>query len=89
MRKDRVEKIANVHFFPISTRMRAMCPNSSWGRKVSGFAGNASLHLLDATSFDAAIKNPDFLKSSGKSLKKVGTISLGPYAIARINSVPR
>jgi hypothetical protein len=55
--------------------------------KVSGFNGGASLHVLDENSFVAATKDAGYLNKGGKALKKVGTVELAPYAVARIAAV--
>jgi len=52
--------------------------------KVTGFAGKAMLHMLDEKNFSAMITKPDYLTKGGTALKKVGTVELGPYAVARI-----
>jgi hypothetical protein len=52
--------------------------------KVSGFTGKAQLHMLDEGSFAAATKDAGYLAKGGKALKKVGTVALAPYAVARI-----
>jgi hypothetical protein len=52
--------------------------------KVSGFSGAALLRTLDEGSFVAATKDAGFLGKGGKALKKVGTVELAPYAVARI-----
>jgi hypothetical protein len=52
--------------------------------KVAGFTGGGVLHLLDESSFVAATKNPDYLNKGGKALKKIGSVELAPYAVARI-----
>ena len=54
--------------------------------KVAGLAGSASLHMLDEASFKAACGNPGFLKKDGAKLRKVGAITLGPYAVARVSA---
>ena len=55
--------------------------------KVSGFTGGALLHMLDEGSFVAATKDAGYLNKGGKSLKKVGSVALAPYAVARIAAV--
>jgi len=52
--------------------------------KVSGFNGAALLHVLDEGSFVAATRDPGYLGKGGRALKKVGTVELAPYAVARI-----
>jgi hypothetical protein len=52
--------------------------------KVAGFNGGALLHVLDESSFIAATKDVGYLRKGGKALKKVGTVELAPYAVARI-----
>ncbi|HJT12275.1 MAG TPA: hypothetical protein VJ790_06635 [Dongiaceae bacterium] len=55
--------------------------------KVSGFTGSALLHMLDEGSFAAATKDAGYLNQGGKALKKVGSVALAPYAVARIAAV--
>jgi D-apionolactonase len=55
--------------------------------KVSGFTGGAQLHVLDEGSFVAATKDAGYLNKGGKALKKVGSVALAPYAVARIAAV--
>ena len=52
--------------------------------KVSGFSGGALLHAIDEVSFVAATRDAGYLGKGGKALKKVGTVELAPYAVARI-----
>jgi hypothetical protein len=52
--------------------------------KVSGFSGGAQLHVLDEGSFVAATRDAGWLTKGGKALKKVGSVALAPYAVARI-----
>lgn len=54
--------------------------------KVAGFDGKASMARLDDKSFVAAARDPDYLASHGEAVKKVSTLELGPYAVARIAS---
>jgi hypothetical protein len=54
--------------------------------RVSGFpAGPAVLHLIDDASFGKATTDRDFLRRDGKKLRKVGSLQLGPYAVARLS----
>jgi D-apionolactonase len=55
--------------------------------KVSGFTGGALLHVLDESSFVAATRDAGYLNKGGKALKKIGSIALAPYAVARIAAV--
>jgi hypothetical protein len=55
--------------------------------KVSGFTGGAQLHVLDERSFVAATRDAGYLNKGGKALKKVGSVKLAPYAVARIAAV--
>ncbi len=54
--------------------------------KVGGFNGKAQLHLLDEASFVAATADAGYLAKGGKALKKVGTLALPPYAVARVSA---
>jgi len=55
--------------------------------KVSGFTGGGRLHVLDEGSFVAATRDADYFNKGGKALKKVGSVKLAPYAVARIAAV--
>jgi hypothetical protein len=55
--------------------------------KISGFTGGALLHVLDEGSFVAATRDAGYLNKGGKALKKVGSVALAPYAVARIAAV--
>lgn len=52
--------------------------------KVNGMAGAARVHMLSDANFEAIAKDANFLSSSGKVLNRVGSVELGPYAVARI-----
>jgi len=52
--------------------------------KISGFSGGALLHAIDEASFVAVTRDAGYLGKGGKALKKVGTVELAPYAVARI-----
>ena len=54
--------------------------------RVTGFTGKAMLHQLDEASFVAATSDAGFLAKGGKALKKVGTVKLPPYAVARVSA---
>ncbi|MEZ5833984.1 MAG: hypothetical protein R3D05_22665 [Dongiaceae bacterium] len=54
--------------------------------KVAGFNGGAALHMLDDSSFVAATRDAGYLNKNGTALKKVGTVELAPYAVARISA---
>jgi hypothetical protein len=56
------------------------------GVKVSGFDGPARLHILDEKSFEAAVRDPAWLGSSGTSIRKVGSLELPSYGVAQIKS---
>ena len=55
--------------------------------KISGFNGGAQLHVLDEGSFAAATKDAGWLNKGGKAAKKVSSVELAPYAVARIAAV--
>ena len=57
--------------------------------RVKGFAGPASLSMLDEGSFARATTDADFLRKGGKRLGKVGALTLRPYALARIAAITR
>jgi hypothetical protein len=52
--------------------------------KVSGFNGGAVLHMLDEGSFVAATKDAGYFNKGGKAVKRVSTVELAPYAVARL-----
>jgi hypothetical protein len=52
--------------------------------KVEGFDGPARLHALDERSFEAAVRDPAWLDSGGTFIRKVGSLELPSYGVARI-----
>ena len=54
--------------------------------KVAGFDAAARLHMFDEASFEKATRDPSFLAKDGKPLRKVSTLELGPYAVARLTA---
>jgi hypothetical protein len=54
--------------------------------KVKGFSGNATLCLLDEKSFNSLTDDADYLSKKGTMLKKVSSVELGAYAVARIGA---
>ncbi|MFO0994521.1 MAG: hypothetical protein U1E67_21615 [Hyphomicrobiales bacterium] len=52
--------------------------------KVEGFKGGANIQAVDLSSYAKALADPKLLSKSGKAVKKVGTVELGPYAVVRI-----
>ena len=52
--------------------------------KISGFDGPAGLHVLDEGSFEAAVRDPAWLDGSATIMRKVGSLELPPYGVARI-----
>jgi hypothetical protein len=54
--------------------------------KVTGFNGAALLHVLDESSFERATTNPGYFSEPGRLLKKVSTLELRPYAVARFTA---
>ena len=52
--------------------------------KVGGFDGPARLHVLDEKSFEAAVRDPAWLDGSATTMRKVGSLELLPYGVARI-----
>jgi D-apionolactonase len=54
--------------------------------KLQGFAGAARLHLLDETTFENATRDPAFLAKAGKTVRRVSSLELGPYASARLSA---
>ena len=52
--------------------------------RVTGLAGAAALAVLDAGTFARASRDPGYLRRSGKSVKRIPTLDLGPYAVVRI-----
>ena len=55
--------------------------------KIGGFDGGTKLHMLDIGSFNAATGSPDFLARGGTTLKKITSLDIGPYWVARITSL--
>jgi len=54
--------------------------------KINGFDGAAKLSVLDERSFGAAVRAPAWLESSTTSMRKVGSLELSSYGVARIQS---
>jgi hypothetical protein len=54
--------------------------------KVTGFNGPARIHLLDETSFERATTQADYFSEGGRALKKLSTVELAPYAVARFTA---
>jgi hypothetical protein len=54
--------------------------------KVRGVDGPARLHVLDERSFEAAVRDPAWLDGGGTLIRKVGSLELPPYAVARIKA---
>lgn len=50
--------------------------------KLGGITGPAMVHMIGESNFAAAARRADHL--AGSSVKKLGSIDLGPYAVARI-----
>ena len=51
---------------------------------VSGFDGPARLHVLDERSFEAAMRDPAWLDSGSTFIRKVGSLELPSYGVARM-----
>jgi len=54
--------------------------------KISGFEGPAKLHVLDERSFQAAVRDPGWLRGGATFIRKVGSLELPSYGVARIQS---
>jgi D-apionolactonase len=52
--------------------------------KIKGFGGPARLGTLDERSFGAAVRNPAWLDGSSTFIRKVGSLELPSYGVARI-----
>jgi hypothetical protein len=52
--------------------------------KVNGFEGPARLLILDERSFEAAVRDPAWLDSGDTFIRKVGSLELPSYGVARI-----
>jgi hypothetical protein len=52
--------------------------------KVKGFDGPARLDVLDERSFEAAVRDPAWLDSGSTFIRKVGSLELPSYGVARI-----
>ncbi len=55
--------------------------------RVRGFTGKARLALLDEGSFARATTDRDFLNKAGKTIAKVGSLTLRPYGLARLTAI--
>jgi hypothetical protein len=53
--------------------------------KVKGFDGPARLHVLDERSFESAVRDPAWLDSGDTFIRKVGSLELPSYGVARIH----
>jgi hypothetical protein len=53
--------------------------------KVEGFDGPARLDVLDERSFEAAARDPSWLDSGSTFIRRVGSLELPSYGVARIN----
>jgi hypothetical protein len=54
--------------------------------KVKGFDGGARLDLLDERSFEAAVRDAAWLGSGSTLIRKVGSLELPSYGVARVKS---
>jgi len=52
--------------------------------KVNGFDGSAKLSVLEERGFGAAVRDPAWLDSGTTSMRKVGSLGLPSYGVARI-----
>jgi D-apionolactonase len=52
--------------------------------KVQGLAGSAEVHVISDGAFRMLSSAPDFTRKAGQKLKRVGAVTLPPYAVARI-----
>lgn len=52
--------------------------------KVKGFDGPVRLHALDERTFEAAVRDPAWLDSGGTFIRKVGSLELPSYGVARV-----
>jgi hypothetical protein len=52
--------------------------------KINGFDSPARLHVLDERSFEAAARDPAWLGSGATVIRKVASLELPPYGVARI-----
>jgi hypothetical protein len=53
--------------------------------KINGAGEGAVLiHRLDEESFAAATTDPAFFEKGGTKARKAGSLTLGPYAVARV-----
>jgi hypothetical protein len=53
--------------------------------KITGLGeGAATLHLLDEKSFVAVTTDPAFLQKPGEKLRRASSLTLAPYAVARV-----
>ena len=54
--------------------------------KLSGITGTAEVHHLSDATFTALATKPDFLDRPGERVKKLSSLELGPYGVARIRT---
>jgi hypothetical protein len=54
--------------------------------KIDGFDGPARLQILDEGSFEAAVRDPAWLDNGATSIRRVGSLELPSYGVARIQS---
>jgi hypothetical protein len=54
--------------------------------KVAGFGGGALVHVMDDGSCATLARDPAFLSKGGAKLKRVASLELGPYAVARVKA---
>jgi hypothetical protein len=52
--------------------------------KVAGIDGSAAVHMIDEGSFATVARTPDFLARKGAALRRVTSVELSAYAVARI-----
>jgi hypothetical protein len=52
--------------------------------RVKGFDGPAKVDILDERNFEAAVRNPTWLDGGGTLVRKVGSLELPSYGVARI-----
>ncbi len=53
--------------------------------KLRGAAGAGRLHLLDETTFEKAAADSGFFAGDGTRLRRLSSMELGPYAVARLS----
>lgn len=63
--------------------------NARQNVSISGLAGAATIHRLNASTFAKLIKTPAFLATEGETLKRVSRLELDAYEVVRIRTAAK